>query len=169
MKPALENAAKNFFQVSTAEKNLRADSATAQLGVENHVMFTVEFPAPGAQPVVISVPGLAPLAPEGQYGVGLTVLDMVRKKVLGQHVFASANPLAQASFGPPAEELAAAQKTGGVMATVSSPVKMADETATPKQVTKLVQKSPLLWPWFVAAAVGIILTWWLRRKSDRGL
>ena len=164
MKPALEKAAENFFQVSTAGKNLPVDSVAVQLGVENHVTFTVEFPAVGSQRVVISVPGLALLAPEGQYGVGLTVLDMVRKKVLGQHVFTAANPLAQAAFGPPAEEIFAAQKTGGVTATVSSPVKLTDQTEPLKPETKPLPKSPLLWPWFVAAA-GIILAAWLRRRG----
>ena len=39
--------------------------------------------------VTISAPGLAALAPEGQYGVGMTVLDMVKKKILDQHVYST--------------------------------------------------------------------------------
>ena len=169
MQPALKKAAEQFFQVSASGKNLRANSVAVQLGVENHVTFTLGYPAVGAESIVMAAPGLAPLAPEGQYGVGLTVLDMVRKKVLGQHVFAAANPLAQATFAPLASELAADQKNVGAVATVLAPAKSAGEIELLKSETKLTQKSPLLWPWFVAAVLGMVLTWRRRRKSERRL
>ena len=165
MKPALEKAAEIFFQVSARGNNLRANSVTVQLGVENHITFTLGYPAVGTDSIVMAAPGMATLAPEGQYGVGLTVLDMVRKKVLGQHVFSVANPQAQATFAPLASELAAEQKIVGAVATVSAPEKSVDQTELPKAETSLAKKSPPLWPWFIAAALGIGSTWWLRRRG----
>ncbi len=165
MKPALEKVAATFFQVAADGKKLRPISATAQLGVENHVTFTVGFPAVGTQPLVMSAPGLAALAPEGQYGVGLTVLDMVRKKVLGQHVFSAANPLATASFAPPAEAIAAVQKTNAATAKIELPSEPAKSISIQpsKLATPTAKKNPPLWPWFIAAAIGLAVAWRMRR------
>ncbi|MFM2081947.1 MAG: hypothetical protein RL380_638 [Verrucomicrobiota bacterium] len=99
MTPTLTAQAEKFFQLTAAGENLRVQKSAVELGVENHVSFVLQFPPTAARPLTFAAPGLAALAPEGQYGVGLTVLDMVKMKVLGQQVFYAANPLATASFG----------------------------------------------------------------------
>lgn len=165
MKSELETAAGKFFQLSTAEKILSLNSITAELGVENHITLTLSYPAIGETPVTISAPGLTQLAPEGQYGVGMTVLDMVRKKVLGQHVFSAANPLAQATFGLSAEIVPASKTDNDSTARAIENGKRNHLSPTVLAEPKPAQKNPLLWPWFVAAAFGALLAWRLSRRK----
>lgn len=165
MKSELESAAGKFFQLSTAGKILPLNSITAELGVENHITLTISYPAIGETPVTISAPGLSVLTDEGQYGVGMTVLDMVRKKVLGQHVFSSANPLAQATFGPSAETVPASKPENDSTARTIENKKPNHLSPSVLAEPKPAQKNPLLWPWFVAAAFGGLIAWRLSRPK----
>jgi hypothetical protein len=128
MTPALTAQANKFFQLTAAGENLPAQKSAIELGVENHVTFALEFPPTAARPLTFAAPGLAALAPEGQYGVGLTVLDMVKMRVLGQHVFDAANPLATAAFDATTNEELSPPPPAAAAAPTPRP---APPTATP--------------------------------------
>ena len=165
MQPALEKVAADFFRVTAAEKVLSPDAVGVSLGVENHVTFAVNFPANNVSGIIVSAPGLTALAAEGPYGTGLTVLDMVRKKVWGQKVFTSANPSATAAFGPLPGDLIAAENHGGTKPNIAMRAPPTNNAASSPAGTQPVEHRPLLWPWFVAAAFGLVCMWWRRRKN----
>ena len=165
MQPALEKVAAEFFRVTAAEKVLSPGAVEVSLGVENHVTFAVNFPANNVSGIIVSAPGLTALAAEGPYGTGLTVLDMVRKKVWGQKVFTSANPSATAAFGPLPGDLVVVENRGGAKPAIALPAPSTNDAASSSTGTQPAEHRPLLWPWFVAAAFGLVCAWWRRRKN----
>ena len=90
--PQLESAAAEFFQVMSGGEELSLAGAAINLGVENHVQFSLTFPHPDKQPLRFIANGLRGLESVGPYGTTLTVLDMVNQKVLGQPVLFGDRP-----------------------------------------------------------------------------
>ena len=165
MQPALEKVAAEFFRVTAAEKVLSPGAVEVSLGVENHVTFAVNFPANNVSGIIVSAPGLTALAAEGPYGTGLTVLDMVRKKVWGQKVFTCANPSATAAFGPLPGDLVAVENRAGTKSAIAVSAPPTNGAALSPAAPQPAEHRPLLWPWFVAAAFGLACAWWRRRKN----
>ncbi len=92
---ALLASAKSFCQVQSGSNLLPIRSVEVALGVEDHIEMRMEYPPATERPLRFDAAGLKALAGQGQYGVVLTVLDMVNGKVLGQPVlFADAPTLA---------------------------------------------------------------------------
>jgi hypothetical protein len=160
MTPTLTAQAVKFFQLTVAEENLPAQKSAVELGVENHVTFILDFPATAARPLTFAAPGLAALAPEGQYGVGLTVLDMVKKRVLGQHVFYAANPLATAAFDAVTNEPISVTP---LAATV--PTRPASPAATPPAPAPSDRdRKKILFVILAIAAAKMLRYFWKRRR-----
>jgi hypothetical protein len=90
--PLLQEAAGNFFKIAAGGEPLAVRATNVVLGVENHVRFTLEFPADARRPLRFAADGLKPFEGQGPYGTSLTVLDMVNKKVLSQAVLYPATP-----------------------------------------------------------------------------
>ena len=100
---AMLTCAKSFCEISSGGKVLPVQSATVALVVEDHVELHVKYPAATERPLRFEAAGLKALAGLGQYGVALTVLDMVNGKVLGQPVLFADAPTLAVEIPAPAE------------------------------------------------------------------
>ena len=83
---ALTDTASRFFKVTAAGRDMYHEKTNLQLGVEDHIQFTLQFPRARGQSIRCQPRVLEAITNEGPYGISLTVLDMVNKKVLGQSV-----------------------------------------------------------------------------------
>ena len=83
---ALTDTASRFFKVTAAEREMYPEKTSLLLGVEDHIQFTLQFPRVRGQSIRCEPRVLHAFTNEGPYGISLTVLDMVNKKVLGQSV-----------------------------------------------------------------------------------
>jgi len=82
----LQNRAASCFQVTSGSKVIAAASASAVAAEEQHVQLRLIYPRPASSSFQLEAPMLSELAADGPYGVGLTALDMVHQKVVGQSV-----------------------------------------------------------------------------------
>ena len=83
---ALTDTASRFFKVTAAGRDMYPEKASLLLGVEDHIQFTLQLPRARGQSIRCEPSILHAFTNEGPYGISLTVLDMVNKKVLGQSV-----------------------------------------------------------------------------------
>ncbi len=83
---ALTDTASRFLKVTAAGREMYPEKTSLLLGVEDHIQFTLQFPRIRGQSIRCEPSVLHAFTNEGPYGISLTVLDMVNKKVLGQSV-----------------------------------------------------------------------------------
>ena len=160
LQPQFRAAAEKLFQLTAAGEILPLRDNVVTLEVEHHVRFTLTYPPTDARPLHISAPNFSELADAGPYGIGLTVLDMVRKKVLGQTVFFAAKPTAGTDFGaePAADETQVTDMTN--MTNAAQVTNGAVPPAPPER-----SHQPGMLALYGLAAVGLL--WWLGRRFCR--
>ncbi len=162
--PELRHAAGGFLEIGGAGGPLAATRTNVTLGVENHVRFELEYPAPG-RGLKVAATGLKPLAERGAFGVGLTVLDMVNMKVLGQATLFVHSPVA---------EFAPAGLPAMAVATVAPPTNSGTSSAVPPAPSSPAAPKPapagdLLWVFVVLMVFGAVLLVLFRRwRAERG-
>jgi hypothetical protein len=83
---ALTDTASRFLKLTTAGRDLHPEKTSLLLGVEDHLQFTLQFPRVRGGSIHCEARVLQAFTNEGPYGISLTVLDLVNKKVLGQSV-----------------------------------------------------------------------------------
>ena len=91
---ALTDTASRFLEFHAGDTELRPEKASLLLGVEDHLQFNLQFPRVRGQSIRCEPRVLQAFTNEGPYGISLTVLDMVNKKVLGQSVLFRDTPAA---------------------------------------------------------------------------
>lgn len=92
--PQLQQLAGGFFEFTAGNHVVLPLRTNVELGVENHVQCRVEFATTEYRPLRFVPRGLR-TATDAPYGVALTVLDMVNKKVLGQTALFADTPPAE--------------------------------------------------------------------------
>lgn len=161
LQPQFRAAAEKLFQITAAGQSLPLRDNVVTLEVEHHVRFTLTYPPTDARPLHISAPNFSALADDGPYGIGLTVLDMVRKKVLGQTVFFAAKPTAGTDFGaePVADETQVTDMTNMTNAT--------DVTNGAAPPAPQAIRPTSAWPLALYCLAAVGLLWWLGRRVCR--
>lgn len=160
--PDLQQQAGRFFKIGGAGGLFSATSTNVTLGVENHVRFDLEFPAT-PNGLTLKAAGLKSFGEQNSFGVGVTVLDMVSMKVLGQSTLFANSPVTE--FAPvaiPATNSAATSTITNPTAMNPSPVQPAP---TPQKPGKA---SESFWAFVVLAFFGAVLLVLVRRWRDAG-
>ena len=158
-RPRLEQFVGRLFEITAGSNAVLPLRTNVQLGVEAHIRGQLEFALTDYRPLRFSAPELRAM-PNAPYGVSLTVLDMVNKKVLGQTtLFADSPPADFPATVPSQNPLAmppvavAGTNERPVVAPMTNSFPMAVETTKPR-------KPKLLAVVVVFAAVGILLAAW---------
>lgn len=163
----LLTCAKSFCEIQAGENSLPVQSAVVALGVEDHVEFHIQYPPATNHPLRFEAAGLKSLAGQGQYGVALTVLDMVHGRVLGQPVvFADAPTLAVEISAPAKTEIIAPSPAAAVKATTvgTNPAIALDSTTPPaKPVSNPVERGLISG---VAALLLLAVVWRCSRRRS---
>jgi hypothetical protein len=157
---ALLACGKSFCQIESGKNLLPVSAVEVTLGVEDHIEMQLEYPAATERPLRFDAAGLKTLAGQGQYGVALTVLDMVNGKVLGQPVIFADAPSFVAEVAPSAKDLASGSAIAAAPNAIVSPV---NTSSSPDQAKKTPEKS-LGWALISGVAVLLLLTF-LRQRS----
>jgi hypothetical protein len=97
----LQTCAQSFCELQAGGKLLPVKTVATELLVEDHIKLQVTYPPATERPLRFNLAGLRTLAGQGQYGVALTVLDMVNSKVLGQPVIFADEPTLAAQLPTP--------------------------------------------------------------------
>jgi len=158
----LRQQAARFFEVASGSEALTATGTNVTLGVENHVKFDLEFP-PTQTGLKLNATGLKSLGEQGPFGVGLTVLDLVNMKVLGQSTLFAANPVAEFASIVPATNAASFRSTGNAP-TVSQPA----PTQLPSTQPKPGKASDSFWGFVILMLFGAVLLVLIRRWRSAG-
>jgi len=82
----LESNAPGLIRLWSGEAELKATSAKASIGMENHTQVRLLYPRPSGSMFRLEAPLLKALESDGSYGLAFTAFDMVNQKVLGQAV-----------------------------------------------------------------------------------
>jgi hypothetical protein len=160
--PELQRQAGQFFAVSGVAGTLVAGSTNVTLGVENHVKFNLEYPATRSG-LKLEATGLKALSERGPFGVGVTVLDLVNMKVLGQATLFANSPVAE--FAPPVKaqarlEIASVPSNAPPVATVATPA--------PAKPVAPARQNDFLWILLVLGGFAVVLVVLIRRWRSGG-
>jgi len=163
-RPRLEQFVGGLFEITAGSNAVLPLRTNVQLGVEAHIRGQLEFALTDYRPLRFSAPGLRAV-PDAPYGIWLTVLDMVNKKVLGQTIlFADLTP---ANFP---EAVSERNSSGGV----SLPATKSDETQFASAVannpfegaeTNGRQKARMALAVIIFAAGAMVLAVWRRLRA----
>lgn len=158
----LQQQAGQFFGVSGVAGTLSASGTNVTLGVENHVKFNLEYPATRSG-LKLEATGLKALSERGPFGVGVTVLDLVNMKVLGQATLFANSPVAE--FAPPVKEQARLVTAG--MPTNAPPVTTV-ATPIPAKPVAPPKENDSLWILLVLGGFAVALVVLIRRWRAAG-
>ncbi|HTL72861.1 MAG TPA: hypothetical protein VL863_06120 [bacterium] len=128
---ALLVCGKSFCQIQAGENLLPVRRVNVALRAEDHIEFQVEYPPATERPLRFDAAGLKALAGQGQYGLALTVLDMVHGKVLGQPVLFADAPMVVAEIAPPAKVAMVSPATSTIPNTTSVAVSRTNSPESP--------------------------------------
>ncbi len=160
----LQHQAGQFFEITGVAGSLSASSTNVTLGNENHVKFSLEYPATRSG-LKLNAAGLKSLSEHGPFGTTVTVLDMVNSKVLGQPVLFASNPTADFTPQPatftPTNTLAAIPQINIPPAT--NPI-----TAPTPTSPKPAKVRESVWNFVILGLYGAILVVLLRRWRAAG-
>lgn len=159
--PELQRQAGRFFVVGNVGGSLAATSTNVTLGVENHVKFSLEYPATRSG-LKLDAAGLKSLSEHGPFGTTVTVLDLVNMKVLGQSVLFVESPVAE--FAP------VMPVTNAVIARITNSVPVATQTVAQAmpEFKKPRTKRESVWIFVVVAFFGVVLLVLVRRWRAAG-
>ena len=156
--PHLEKLAGGFLEITAGNHAVSPLRTNVQLSVEDHIQCKVEFAPTDHRPLRVVPRGLRGVA-DSPYGISLTVIDMVKKQVLGQAVF-FANSLAAEfpvttpdSIAPPLATPTLAVTKPGLAASVATETNASSREAD----TDRSLRSRSLLPLVILAAVGVLL------------
>jgi len=113
--PQLTNFIGGLLEIAAGNNVVQPLRTNVELGVELHIRGRVEFALTDYRPLRFVPRGLK-VVPDVPYGISLTVLDMVNKKVLGQSALfadspAADFPAAETTVTPLAQTTLAVTKT----------------------------------------------------------
>ena len=92
--PRLKNFIGGLLEITAGNNVVRPLQTNVELGVELHIRGRVEFALTDDRPLRFAPRGLQ-AGSDVPYGIALTVLDMVNKKVLGQSALFADSPAAE--------------------------------------------------------------------------
>jgi len=92
--PQLKQFVGGLFEITAGNNVVQAMQTNVELGVELHIRGRLELVLTDYRPLRFVPRGLR-IRPDSPYGVSLTVLDMVNKKVLGQTALFADSPAAE--------------------------------------------------------------------------
>jgi hypothetical protein len=163
-RPALLAGGKTFCQIEAGTNLLPVRSIEVVLAVEDHIEFRVEYPPAPERPLRFAAAGLKKLTGQGQYGVALTVLDMVNGKVLGQPVLFADAPTLVAEIAAPVK---LETNSPGQAATISTPGVAARPTNSP--AASVADRKPVgkLFVWACIAGIVALLLLTILRQCNR--
>jgi hypothetical protein len=168
LRPKLNEVTRRFFRLAINGAEVQPARSEASLGVENHLHFEILFPAITNGACSVEAPGLNALAEQGPYGVSLTVLDMVNRKVLGQSVLFAGTPVAQFKVperGKETAEVIHLPKAAASKETVKTVNKDSASPGTP--LKRGVNQSVSIALWTFAALLGIAGICWAKFRRGR--
>lgn len=128
--PQLKNFAGGLFEITAGNNVVQPLRTNVELGVELHIRGRVEFALTDYRPLRFVPRGLQAV-PDVPYGASLTVLDMVKQKVLGQSTLFADSPAAEFPAVEPTQT-PLAQSTSAVVKKAESPTVA---TTTPAPAT----------------------------------
>jgi hypothetical protein len=166
--PQLEQLAGNFLEITAGNHAVSPLRTNVQLGVEDHIQCQVEFAPTDYRPLRVLPRGLRGVA-DSPYGISLTVIDMVKKQVLGQAVL-FANSLAaefpvttpDSNTPPLAMPILAVTKPGPAASVATETNALSRAADTDRSL-----RSRSLLPMMILAAVGVLLavSRWLKPRA----
>lgn len=162
----LREQAGRFVELRSAGQPFTPTGTNVTLGVESHVRFDLDFPATPSG-LKLNAAGLETLGARGPFGVGVTVLDMVNMKVLGQATLFPNSPEAEfAAVGSPTTNLASANVATNTSAAFHPAlVQPAPASAEPPKSGKA---SQTFWAFVILVFFGAVLLVLVRRWRSEG-
>ena len=159
--PELQRQAAEFLQLGSAGGALIVTGTNVTLGVENHVKFSLQFPAVRGG-LRVNAAGLKSLGEQGPFGTTVTVLDLVNMKVLGQSVLFAESPVAEFASAVPVTNAVIARITNSVPVATQAVAQPLAETQKPQA------KRESVWIFVVVGLFGVVLLVLVRRWRAAG-
>jgi hypothetical protein len=164
--PQLEKLAGAFLEITAGNNAVLPLRTNVQLGVEDHIQCKVEFAPTDYRPLRFVPRGLRNVA-DSPYGISLTVLDMVKQKVLGQTTLFADSPAADF----PATDANPNPLAGPTLALAKKdePQAFAATTNVPLETAKATKphKSRLLMVVAFAGVAVLLVAWrWSQTRSS---
>ena len=152
----LKNFAGGLFEITAGNNVVQPLSTNVELAVEMHIRGHVEFALTDYRPLRFVPRGLKAV-PDVPYGVSLTVLDMVKQKVLGQAALFADSPPAEF----PVTDLPATPIAQPTLAVRKPPVIAAEANtsfATDKPGVRVQSRWPMA-ALLLGAVLAILVAW----------